>query len=174
MVEQRQEVETQPAPVNVELRVVIGEFGRHLDMLADQLSASLSEADRDCVSVGESFHDLADAKNTIADVHCDEPVRTVLKHSCDQIGNSLHAAVVALQYHDRLAQRLALIRTGLNRLQQLLHDPSVRPYNDWLESLRHVEHLNRIEQRRLGPEADLEQGELAHRSAAANEGVELF
>jgi hypothetical protein len=174
MVEQRKEAATQLAPENVELRVVIGEFGRHLDMLAEQLSASLSEADRECVSVGESFHDLADAKNTIADVHCDEPVRTVLRHSCDQIGSSLHAAVVALQYHDRLAQRLGLIRTGLNRLQELLHDPSVRPYNDWLESLRHVEHLNRIEQRRLGPETDMGQSDPAHRSAAANDGVELF
>jgi len=174
MVEQRKEAATQLAPENVELRVVIGEFGRHLDMLAEQLSASLSEADRECVSVGESFHDLADAKNKIADVHCDEPVRTVLRHSCDQIGSSLHAAVVALQYHDRLAQRLGLIRTGLNRLQELLHDPSVRPYNDWLESLRHVEHLNRIEQRRLGPETDMGQSDPAHRSAAANDGVELF
>src|SRR5258708_361414 len=174
MAEQLKEIATQPAPENTELRVVIGEFGRHLDMLAEQLSASLSEADRECVSVGESFHDLANAKNKIADVLCDEPVRTVLKHSCDQIGNSLHAAVIALQYHDRLAQRLALIRTGLNRLQQLLHDPSVRPYNDWLESLRHVEYLNRIEQRRLGPETDLEQSDPVHRSAAANEGVELF
>jgi hypothetical protein len=174
MVEQFKEIAAQPAPENVELRVVIGEFGRHLDMLAEQLGASLSEADRECVSVGESFHDLADAKNKIADVPCDEPVRTLLKHSCDQIGNSLHSAVVALQYHDRLAQRLALIRTGLNRLQELLHDPTVRPYNDWLESLRHVEQLNRIEQRRLGPEADMGQGDSARRSAAVNDNVELF
>jgi hypothetical protein len=174
MAEQIKEMAPQPAPENGELRVVIGEFGRHLDMLAEQLGASLSEADRECVSVGESFHDLADAKNMIADVDCDEPIRTVLKHSCEQIGNSLHAAVVALQYHDRLAQRLALIRTGLNRLQELLHDPTVRPYNDWLESLRHVEHLNRIEQRRLGPETDMRQSRAADRSAAANDSVELF
>jgi hypothetical protein len=67
-----------------------------------------------------------------------------------------------------------LIRTGLNRLQELLHDPTVRPYNDWLESLRHVEHLNRIEQRRLGPETDVGQSDAAHLSAAANDSVELF
>src|SRR6202051_5277241 len=135
MAEQLKEIATPPAPENGELRVVIGEFGRHLDMLAEQLGSSVSEADRECVSVGESFHDLAEAKNTIADVNCDEPVRTVLKHSCEQIGNSLHAAVVALQYHDRLSTRLTLIRTGLNRLQELLHDRTGRSYNDWLESL---------------------------------------
>jgi hypothetical protein len=174
VVEQLEEIAPQPAPENGELRVVIGEFGRHLDMLAEQLGASLSEADRECVSVGESFHDLAQAKNKIADVNCDEPGRTVLKHSCEQIGNSLHAAVVALQYHDRLAQQLALIRTGLTRLQELLHDQTGRSYNDWLESLRHVERLNRIEQRRLGPDPDMGQSDTAHRSAAANDSVELF
>jgi hypothetical protein len=174
MVDQLKEIETQPVPENGELRVVIGEFGRHLDMLAEQLGVSLSEADRDSMCVGESFHDLADAKNKIADIDCDEPGRTVLKDSCEQIGSSLHAAVVALQYHDRLAQRLALIRTGLNRLQELLHDQTGRTYNDWLESLRHVEHLNRIEQRRLGPETDMGQSAAVHRSAAANDSVELF
>ena len=174
MVDQLKEAALLPAPENGELRVVIGEFGRHLDMLAEQLGASLSEADRDCVSVGESFHDLADAKNKIADVPCDEPARTLLRHSCEQIGNSLHAAVVALQYHDRLSQRLALIRTGLNRLQDLLHDRSGRTYNDWLESLRHVENLNRIEQRRLGPETDMGQSDPVHPSPAVNDSVELF
>src|ERR1700733_5685617 len=168
MIEQAKQEAQLPAPENGELGVVIGEFGRHLDMLAEQLGASLSDADRDCVSVGESFHDLADAKSKIADIHCDEPARTVLKHSCEQIGNSLHAAVVALQYHDRLSQRLALIRTGLNRLQELLHDPTVRPYNDWLESRRQVEQLNRIEQSRLGPEPRLERS-TAERSAAASD-----
>ena len=174
MVEPITEPALLPAPENEELSVVIGEFGRHLDMLAEQLGASLSNADRDCMSVGQSFHDLADAKSKIADVRCDEPARTVLKHSCEQIGNSLHAAVVALQYHDRLSQRLALIRTGLNRLQELLHDRTGRSYNDWLESLRHVENLNRIEQRRLGPEADSEQSDAAIPSPMAHDSVELF
>jgi hypothetical protein len=154
--------------------VVIGEFGRHLDILAEQLGASLSEADRECVSVGESFHDLADANDRIAHVDCAEPVRTVLQHSCERIGNSLQAAVVALQYHDRLAQRLALIRTGLNRLQELLHDPTVRPYNEWLESLRRVEHLNRMEQGRLGPRTESAQSDGAQRSAGCSDNVELF
>jgi hypothetical protein len=174
MVEQLKVIATQPEPENGELHVVIGEFGRHLDMLAEQLAASLTEAERECVSVGRSFHDLADANNKIADVNCDDPGRTILKDSCQQIGNSLHAAVVALQYHDRLAQRLALIRTGLNRLQELLHDRTGRSYGDWLESLRHVEYLNRIEQGRLGPNTDTKQSDAAHETEAANDGVELF
>jgi hypothetical protein len=138
-------------PKSTQLREVIVEFGRHLDMLAEQLGASVMEADRECVSVGESFHEMATARNTIAGIRCAEPERSVLHGSCKQIGESLHTAVVALQYHDRLAQRLGLVRAGLSRLQTLLHDESPRSYDEWLESLRDVEHTNRVEQRRLGP-----------------------
>jgi hypothetical protein len=104
---------------NAAMRAVIVEFGRHLDMLAERLGASLLEADRECESVGESFRDMAAAKNTIDGVSCQEPEQSILRDSCRQICESLHAAVVALQYHDRLSQRLGLIRTGLNRLQNL-------------------------------------------------------
>jgi len=134
------------------MRAVIEEFGRHLDMLAEQLGASLLEADRECESVGESFHDMAAAKSSIDGVSCPEPEQSILRASCRQIGESLHAAVIALQYHDRLSQRLGLIRTGLVRLQTLLRDRSARSAEDWLDSLRDVEQVNRVEQRRLGPD----------------------
>ena len=44
-------------------REVIREFERHLDMLAEQLGASLTDAERDLASVGQSFHDLSAAKS---------------------------------------------------------------------------------------------------------------
>jgi hypothetical protein len=174
MIDDNQAAADQEAPKVTELREVIVEFGRHLDMLAEQLGTSLVEADRDCVSVGESFHELAAAKTTIDGVSCGEPVRSVLRDSCKQIGDSLHAAVVALQYHDRLAQRLVLVRSGLDRLQTMLHDRSARSYDEWLQSLRDVEQINRLEQLRLvpaaahGPTDDSEPLTLSHNS------VELF
>jgi hypothetical protein len=58
-------------------------------------------------------------------------------------------------------------------LQELLHDRTGRSYEDWLASLRHVENLNRIEQRRLGPEAD-GQSDALDRSPMASDSVELF
>jgi hypothetical protein len=134
------------------LRVVIVEFGRHIDILAEQLGASIVEADRDCVSVGGSFRELAAAKSAIERIHCAEPERSVLQGACGQMGASLHTAVMALQYHDRLAQRLALVRAGLDRLLTLLRDDSGRSYDGWLESLRDVERVNRSERLRLGPD----------------------
>jgi hypothetical protein len=138
-------------PKSTQLREVIIEFGRHLDILADQLGASVTEADRDCVSVGDSFHEMASARTTLESIDCAEPVRSILRDSCLQIGESLQTAVVGLQYHDRLSQRLGLVRVGLNRLQTLLHDDSPRSYDEWLASLREVEQINRVEQQRLGP-----------------------
>ncbi len=140
-----------PASATMMLPEVIEEFGRHLDILGEQLGASLTEADRDCVSLGRSFHELNAAKATIEALPCEEPMRTVLHSSCRQMGASLHDAVVALQYHDRLAQRLELVRSALDRLQTLMKAHAPRSYADWLQSLRDLEQINRTEQRRLGP-----------------------
>jgi hypothetical protein len=150
------------------------EFGRHLDMLAEQLGGALMEADRDCCSVGESFHDLVAARSTIEGISCAEPERSVLRNSCKRIGDSLEAAVVALQYHDRFAQRLALVRTALNRLRKLLHDRSVGSYTEWLQALRDEEQINRAEQQRLGPPTSHDQAVGAQLHAASIGSVELF
>jgi hypothetical protein len=160
-------------PKSTQLREVIVEFGRHLDILAEQLGASVMEADRDCVSVGDSFHEMASARMTLESLDCTEPARSVLRDSCLQIGESLQTAVVALQYHDRLSQRLGLVRMGLTRLQNLLHDESPRSYDEWLASLREVEHRNRIEQQRLGPKP-LETEASVYEPDLSQSSVELF
>lgn len=174
MVDQHQPIHDHEAPKSTELGEVIVEFGRHLDMLAEQLATSLREADRECVSVGESFHDLAAVKTTLDGVRCAEPDRTVLRDSCRQIGDSLHNAVVALQYHDRLAQRLGLVRAGLERLQTMLRDRSARSWDDWLQSLRDVERINRSEQKRLDPAAADRQTDASQPLALSHSSVELF
>lgn len=150
---------------------VIAEFGRHLDTLAEQLSASIMEADRQCVSVGESFHELAAARRIIDGIACAEPVRTTLAETGRQMGASIHTAVVALQYHDRLAQRLVLVRAGLDRLQSLLHTKPGRSYEEWLQSLRDVDRVNRAERLRLAPGPATDAGMA---SSAGSSSVELF
>jgi hypothetical protein len=160
-------------PRSPELRALIAEFGRHLDILADQLGASVLEADRECVSVGESFHELAAARSIIDGMDCPEPQRSALRKTGRQMGESLHAAVVALQYHDRLAQRLGLVRAGLDRLQLLLKDDRSRSYDEWIRSLHEVERINRSERLRLGPEPDDGPG-VAQSAGEPASDVELF
>jgi hypothetical protein len=166
-----------PAPEEsqaVELTRVIAEFGRHLAILADQLGASLLEADRECVSVGASFDDLAAAKTAIDGVECPEPARGELQRTARQMGESLQAAVVALQYHDRLAQRLGLIRAGLDRLQTLLHSGPGRSHAEWLVSLDEVERINRAERQRLDHDAGASAAPDSTAHPKADDTVELF
>ena len=111
------------------------------------------------------------AKRTLDGLRFPGPEEITLRHSCRQIGDSLHAAVTALQYQDRLSQRLGLIRAGLNRLQSLLQDRSARTYDEWLHALREVEQINRVEQRRLGPDPASEATAV---EAVSNGSVELF
>jgi Zn finger protein HypA/HybF involved in hydrogenase expression len=162
------------APKATELRDVIMEFGRLLDILSEQLGAALHEADRECIAVGQAFGTLASAKGRIHGLTCDEPEHTVIQESCRLIGDSLGDAVVGLQYHDRLAQRVGHIRAGLDRLHHLLLDGSARSHDEWLELLRSVEHANRVEQQRLMAEAMPKDGTVADGGSFSRDTVELF
>jgi len=131
------------------LRQVIDEFARLLAVLSEQLADSLHESSRDCVAVGRSFHRLAAASEQIDAIAAQHAGMEGLREPCAEIGASLATAVVALQYHDRLAQRVSHIRRGLEHLQALLRDRSERSYEDWLSLLREVERAQEVEQRRL-------------------------
>lgn len=163
---------TQAEPsVATGIQAVILEFGRLLEIFSGQLAESLQEADRECMAVGESFHGLAAAKARIQSVDCGEPARSVLQTGCDEIGDSIAAAVVALQYHDRLAQRVGHIRVGLNHLQNVLRRQSAGSTDEWLSLLRNIERTYDSEWQRLArPQAVGEEAE----PDADSSLVELF
>jgi hypothetical protein len=140
---------TEIASAQAGLREVIEEFARLLSVLSEQLADSLHESGRDCIAVGQSFHRLAAASEQIDAIAAQQSAIAGLRGHCAEIGTSLAAAVVALQYHDRLAQRVGHIRTGLEHLQALLRDRSERSYEDWLLLLRRVEQAQKAEQARL-------------------------
>ncbi len=156
------------------MRAVIDEFGRLLEIFSVQLAESLHEADRDCTAVGDSFHDLAQARSNVARVSCPEPQASVLRRQCARIDESIGAAVVALQYHDRLTQRIGHIRVGLNHLQQLLRHQSQRTSEEWLELLQNVDRSYHLEWHRLA-RTPPSPGRGADASTANdNSSVELF
>ncbi|MGA2778455.1 MAG: hypothetical protein ABSF94_12940 [Steroidobacteraceae bacterium] len=158
------------------MRGVIDEFGRLLEIFSAQLAESLHEADRDCTTVGDSFHDLAHARSNIERVACPEPQASVLQRECAQIDASIGAAVVALQYHDRLTQRIGHIRVGLNHLQKLLRHQAQRTSEEWLELLQNVDRTYHLEWHRLAHTAPTGRAAGAADAPAAgdNSSVELF
>ncbi len=131
------------------LRAVIEEFRRVLDKLGAQLEASVEEADAECTAVGGAFRDIAAANQRIRATLMEPALHAVIAPDCTRIDASLSVAVVALQYQDRLAQRVGHIRAGLHHLQDLLRDGTERTYEEWLELLREVENSHEAEQRRL-------------------------
>lgn len=146
-----------------EMRAVIEEFGRVLDSFGSQIDASVKDADRECAAIGLAFQELGSAKRDLDTLECPQPARTLLRQHAARIGASLDAAVTAMQYQDRLTQRVGHIRVGLHRLQTLLRDGVDRSTEQWLELLRHVEEANQVEQERL-----------AAAQSAAHGSAELF
>ena len=165
--------DSNPAPGNPDLRAVVEEFGRLLAIFEGQLGAAVSEADRECMAVGEAFHGLSSAREEIAGSVGQANSEQRILAACDRIGSSLTAAVMALQYHDRLSQRVEHIRMGLHRLQTHLRDDAGQSHEDWMAMLKKVEHRYYLEQKRLEAAA---QGPGNHGEAAAGDpdNVELF
>jgi hypothetical protein len=156
------------------MRGVIDEFGRLLEIFSAQLAESLQEADRDCTVVGDSFHELAEARGIIERVACPEPEAAILRRQCAQIDESIGAAVVALQYHDRLTQRIGHIRVGLNHLQKLLRHEAQRTSEEWLELLQNVDRTYHLEWHRLAHAAPAHADGTDASLANDNSSVELF
>jgi hypothetical protein len=142
---------------------VIEEVGRLLGVFEAQLSDSLHQASHEFGLVGAAFQEIAAANERLAAVTLREPELTSVRMNCERIGRSLSHAVMGLQCHDRLAQRLGHIRDGLDHLQNLLGDGNERSHAQWLQLLRGVDLAQQTEQSRLAA---------AESAAAAN--IELF
>jgi len=131
------------------LREVIEEFARLLEVLGGQLGHSVQEAEREWGDLGLAFHRLAVANERLGKLGSSSPILAAVGEQSAEIGASLEAAVVTLQCHDRLAQRVGHICAGLDRLHTLLRDGVERPNQEWLRLLREVERTQHAEQARL-------------------------
>lgn len=146
-----------------DFQAVLEEVGRLLGVFDAQLNDSLRQASDEFAAVGAAFQEIAAANERITSVNLREPEMISVRMNCERIGRSLSTAVVGLQCHDRLAQRLAHIRNGLEHLQNLLADGNERSQAQWLQLLRGVDLAHRTEHSRL-----------AAAESAANANVELF
>jgi hypothetical protein len=131
------------------LREVIEEFARLLEVLGSQLGHSVREAEREWGDLGSAFHRLAIANERLKKMEGSPLIHAAVGEQSAEIGASLEEAVVTLQCHDRLAQRVGHICAGLERLHTLLRDGIERPNQEWLRLLREVERTQHAEQARL-------------------------
>lgn len=132
-----------------DLATVTEELGRLLAVLGAQLVESVEAAGHECAALGTAFDELGAASRRIEAIAAGSSDGDALRAHCARINGALGAAVVAMQYQDRLAQRIGHIRNGLDELQKLLRDGRGRTCADWLSLLRAVEHDHEAEQARL-------------------------
>jgi hypothetical protein len=127
----------------------IRELVRVLEMLGSQLSHSVEESAQEWSEVGAAFDRLSAANSRLDSLSEASPTWAAIHGETEQIRESLAAAVVALQHHDRLAQRLGHIRSGIDDLRQLLTSGVERFSAEWLMRLQSIERIQHEEHARL-------------------------
>jgi hypothetical protein len=125
------------------------ELARVLEMLGSQLSHSVEESAQEWSDVGAAFDRLSAANSRLGSLSEASPACPAIHGETEEIRESLGAAVVALQHHDRLAQRLGHIRAGIDDLRHLLTSGVERSSSEWLMRLRSIERMQHEEHARL-------------------------
>lgn len=105
-------------------RSAVAAVRRLLDLFSDRLHDSLAESERGCVTACEAFANAGLASAGISRNLADAALPGAIAEEAMAMRESLSAATVALQFHDRLTQQVDHVRSGLNDLSRLLGDAS--------------------------------------------------
>jgi hypothetical protein len=104
-----------------------------------EIEAGLTEAERSVCALGSAFLSIANAIQS----HAGEPVVPPDGESAPPLGltsamlsDNIRHAVVALQFHDRLTQKLSHVAANLGAVAELLRDPSRRDVPSAWKALR--------------------------------------
>lgn len=103
-----------------------------------QIEAALSEAERSVRALGSAFVSMANAIEPIAGglVPTSDEGSGPPHGSASTLSDDIRRAVVALQFHDRLTQKLSHVADNLGAVAELLRDPSRRDARIAWEVLR--------------------------------------
>ena len=104
-----------------------------------QIEAALSEAERSVRALGSAFVSIANAIEPIAGglvLTCDGGSGPPHGPASTMLSDDIRRAVVALQFHDRLTQKLSHVAADLGTVAELLRDPSRRDARTAWEVLR--------------------------------------
>ncbi len=125
------------------------ELARVLEMLGSQLEHSVRDSAQEWADVGAAFDRLSAANARLESLSQASPSSRAIHGETEQIRASLGEAVIALQHHDRLAQRLGHIRAGIDDLRHLLNSGVERSSPEWLMRLQSIERMQHDEHARL-------------------------
>ena len=103
-----------------------------------QIEAALSEAERSVRALGSAFVSIANAIEPIGGLVPTSDGGSGPPHgpASTTLSDDIRRVVVALQFHDRLTQKLSHVAADLETLAELLRDPSRRDTRTAWEVLR--------------------------------------
>jgi hypothetical protein len=144
------------------------EIGSFLDLMATQLEGSLRESEAPLGAIAAAIGALASEAQA-------------LERALPGVGPRLREAVVALQFYDRLSQRLTHVRDGLMLLAGALQNPAAgqAPWADLHERVRRQYSME--QERRIfelaaagAPPEEFSKALATHSTDIAEDRVELF
>lgn len=155
-----------PPPASDQLHTP--EVVRFLDLTATQLEIALRESEKPVGTIAAAIGELASDMRT-------------LEEQLPGVGPRLREAVVALQYYDRLSQRLTHVRDGLMLLAGALQNPAAgqaawAPLHERVRSQYSMEQERRIFELAVAGAApeEFSKALAAHDADAPDDRVELF
>ncbi|GLQ31915.1 hypothetical protein [Litoribrevibacter albus] len=101
-----------------------------LALAVAQIEATMIEAGQSVTELSSSFSEIAENFHHL-DGHDAETVIRVDRRDFSNLREKLNRAIIAMQFYDRMTQRLHHVNTGLTDTANLLGDPSNISDQDW-------------------------------------------
>jgi len=101
-----------------------------LALAAAQIEATMIEAGNSVSELSTSFTEIAEKFHHL-DGHESETVVKVNRDDFMELRQKINSAIVAMQFYDRMTQRLHHVNNGLTETATLLEEPSTIRSKDW-------------------------------------------
>lgn len=101
-----------------------------LALAAAQIEATMIEAGNSVSELSTAFSEIAEKFHHL-DGHDSDTVIEVNREDFQALRQKINSAIVAMQFYDRMSQRLHHVNTGLTETAGLLEDPNGIEDHDW-------------------------------------------
>lgn len=128
-----------------------------LDLCEAQMDAAMRDSDRSVDSLVNAFTELTQASTAISELSRQISAAGVatpvageeLAQRCDAIGRQINEVVVAMQFYDKLSQRMGHVRHSLTTLAMFVcNRPQTQNRDHWVKLLASLRRLYRTAEER--------------------------
>ncbi|GAA3920563.1 hypothetical protein [Litoribacillus peritrichatus] len=103
-----------------------------LALAAAQIEATMIESGNSVSALSNSFSTIAEKFHHLDD-HNDDTVISLTTEDFQALRSKINEAIIAMQFYDRMTQRLHHINEGLSATSSLLESSTSTPESDWVK-----------------------------------------